>query len=57
MRQLFNPLVGLSHPLSYKHPQSLADRLHGNASEVRGPVCFAVGADSSPLAVMSWPPL
>lgn len=34
MRQLFNPLAGLSHPLTSKHLQSLADRLHG--VELRG---------------------
>lgn len=34
MRQRFHPLAGLSHPLTSKHLQSLADRLHG--VELRG---------------------
>ena len=53
MRQLFDPLAVLYHPMAGKHPQSLADRLHGNALGVQEPVCFPVrrfhARDSLPL--------
>jgi len=50
MRQLFHPLVGLSHPLSYKHPQSLADRLHGKRTRGKAAGLFRGGGRFKPAS-------